>query len=338
MTEQDQSFFANTADRSKWAIGVGGDASSDELHPQYRQTNPHYALTETQYFSFHVPDANISGLLYMWHHPNLGTVSAGPMVFKGVKRDVLRCELLDFRGWMTDRGLSQDMSSLAFDNGYRVDKLDPNGTFRAQYRDDSRKNMIDVTLTPCSERIFWPGGKHFEQVMKTSGTLMLRGEHHDIDGFSIRDRSWGEARMETPASMAPPAWITGTFGEDFAFHITATDDPALDPMWKDRFEVDRDHILKFGWAIVDGSPVAITDARKITRYDKESLFPTRAEITFRDEREREFRVIGTVTAVSPLPTWHNVRVLICLVRWECEGRVAFGEIQEVQWTDFMQDW
>jgi hypothetical protein len=27
---------------------------------------------------------------------------------------------------------------------------------------------------------------------------------------------------------------------------------------------------------------------------------------------------------------------ICLVRWECEGQVCYGDLQQVQWHDFIR--
>jgi hypothetical protein len=54
-----------------------------------------------------------------------------------------------------------------------------------------------------------------------------------------------------------------------------------------------------------------------------------------DTRGRHFAITGSVQAALPFYTWHNLRVPICLARWECNGRVGYGDIQEAQWTDFL---
>src|SRR5262245_18244156 len=65
-----------------WASEFGPPHPEPEgLHRDYLREKPHYALTQTQYFGFSIPQHNVHALLMLWHHPNLGVISGGPMVW-----------------------------------------------------------------------------------------------------------------------------------------------------------------------------------------------------------------------------------------------------------------
>ena len=304
------------------------------LHRDYLREKSHYALSQTQYFGFSIPQHNVHALLMLWHHPNLGVISGGPMVWRGKKKTQLACELLDYRNYMSDRILGA-FKSYKLDNSYSVTVVDGGREFHFSYEDASRDNRFELTQVPVSERLYWPSGNHFEQVMRTKGDLVLRGKHYAIDGFHIRDRSWGENRLEDPYHTAPLAWSTGVFDESFAFNVTGMDDPMLGPIWKDRFKVESKDTLKFGWVIAEGVAAPLVRLRKITTFNA-SLFPETVKMELLDTRGREFQINGTITALSPHIPWPNCTVHICLTRWECNGKIGWGDHQEVQYTDILQ--
>ncbi|MCC6829331.1 MAG: hypothetical protein IT550_14000 [Novosphingobium sp.] len=330
---ENESYFLQDFDKTFGTYRV----QDEDIHPEFKVKKPHHALTETQYFTFSIPEVNIHAFLYLWYHPNLGVVGGGPIVFQGVKSIALAAELIDFRGYLPESQLGGTFCNYRLESGYSVEMLSPGTVFRVRYDDPARHNRFDVMLSAVAEPMVWPGSRHFEQTMRAQGELTLRGNHHKIDGFGIRDRSWGETRLETPMPGPPASWITGTFDEDFSFNITAFDHPDRDPLWKDRFANEMPTKLdKFGWMIVDGQPVVIESTRKLVHYNRETLLHERIDIEIRDVRGRTFEISGQVTAAVPLNTWTNVRVPICLTRWECGGRVGWGEVQEAQWNDFLE--
>lgn len=308
----------------------------EQMQLQYRESQPHYGLTETQFFGFSIPEHDIHAFLYLWYHPNLNVMGAGPIVFQGRKSMQLAAELLDYRGYLPDSQFNGDLTNYRLDNGYQVEMLEPGRVFRLRYDDPARGNAYDLLYTAVSDVMMWPSSRHYEQVMRVEGDLRLRGTDYRVDSFNIRDRSWGEARLEDPNPAPPACWMTGTFGEDFAFNITAIDHPDRDPLWRDVFAVDPEKVSKFGWMIVDGEPVVVERTVKRTEYDPETLMPERIEMEVHDTKGRRFDIVGTVQAALPFNTWHNLRVPICLARWECNGRTGYGDIQEAQWTDFIQ--
>lgn len=305
----------------------------ERLHPEDRQEKPHYALTETQYFGFFVPEAQIHCFTWIWHHPNLNSVQGGTMAWKGIKPISLGCELFDLRGHM-DGSVLNDFRTYTLDSHLTVSHADP-FQFTLKYDDPERDNHFEVVQQGVSEVLMWPSNKHFEQVMKCEGSITLRGETHKVDCYSVRDRSWGEYRLEDPMAIPPNSWVTGVFGEDFSFLVTCMDDPALSPIWCDDFTVNAKSLLRFGWMVVDGDKVAVRSARSLTEYEKDTLLPTAMRLEIEDERGRNYELTGRVTAATPLTNWLNVRVPICLIEWQCNGRKGIGEIQMAQFTDFI---
>lgn len=328
---QNEAYFIQNFDARFGTYETG----HEQMQPRYRATQPHHGLTETQYFGFSIPDKNIHAFLYLWLHPNLEVVSGGPIVWQGSKSIQHAAELFDYRSYLPAAQLGGNLAGYRLENSYAVEMTQPGRAFRLRYEDEARGNGYDLTYTAVSDVMMWPSSRHYEQVMKVEGELLLRGERHVVDGYNVRDRSWGEARLEDPNPAPPACWMTATFGPDFAFNITATDHPDLNPLWKNVFSVDPDKVSKFGWMIVDGEPVVVERTVKHTTYDMRTLMPERIDMEVFDTRGRQFVITGTVQASLPFNTWPNLRVPICLTRWECNGRTGYGDTQEAQWTDFI---
>lgn len=329
MTEKPYFMSSHTGEFGKYRL------EDEFLHPEY-QGAAGTDLTETHLFGFHVPEQAIHAMSYSWQHPNLHLVSGGVHVMQGIKSHAPGAELSDYRHFMSDSGFREHFPNYRLENGYEVEMCEPGRRFRTRYVDEARNSRFDVEYTGVSEPIMWPGDRHFEQVMRTRGELLLRGVPHKIDGFYVRDRSWGQPRPEDPVSAPPHSWITGVFDEGCAFHITATDAPARNPDWKRDFpSFDAAQALRFGWLILGGRKTRIKTTDKITTYDQATLMPKTVEIRIIDENDGAHDFKGTVLAGAPLHLWQNVRVPICLARWEYGGKVGWGDIQDVQYPDFV---
>jgi hypothetical protein len=308
----------------------------DFLHPAANEAVENYACTETQYLGFNIPEACISGVGYMWHHPHMQTVLAGAVAYQGVKRQFIAAELCDIRSFMSDEVLKNDLHEVSFDSGYRTQVIDPGKQFRIRYDDPARKNHFDVTLTAIMPPAMWPTGRHLEQAMKTKGELTLRGEHFTVNGYFVRDRSWGEARSERIMPIPVTSWMTGVFNDDFAFNCNALDHPDLNPVWKPYFDVKPENTLIGGWVWRNGELTAIRAAKKRVHYDLATMIPKSVDLTFTDAKDRTFEMHGTILSAAPFNCWMNVNAPICLTRWECNGLTGHGDTQDIQWNDFVQ--
>jgi hypothetical protein len=325
-------FFVTNYDQRFGEFGP----NDDYLHPEANAKVQHYSCTETQYLGFNIPEANISGVGYTWHHPHLNTVLAGSVAFQGIKTQLIAAELCDMRSYMSDSVLANDLHEVKFDNGYHTQVIEPGKQFRIRYDDPVRKNHYDVTLTAIMPPAMWPSGRHFEQALKTKGELILRGERYEVNGYTVRDRSWGEGRSEQIMPIPVTSWMTGVFNDNFAFNCNAIDHPDLNPIWKPYFEVNPDKLLIGGWIWRDGELTQIASAKKIVRYDRDTLIPKTVEMTVVDANKRSFEIHGTILSSAPFNFWMNVNAPICLTRWECNGLTGYGDTQDVQWNDFVQ--
>lgn len=308
----------------------------DLLHPQAKEVNGAPALTETQYFGFSVPEEQIHAATYLWHHPNLGVVSGGVFVVQGLKTHALQSEIFDWRNFMSDDVLADDLWDYRFDNGYHVQTIEPLKRHRVRYVDDTRQNALDIETEALMEPMLVQTGMHFEQAMRVRGEVTLRGKTYEVDCAHVRDRSWGQARSEQHVPSPPMDWMTGVFDDDFTFGCTAYDHPDLNPDWKGHLEVPGGDPSKGGWIYRDGTLVPVVTTRKRMHHDYRTMMPTMVEMVLTDATGRDYDIRGEVTAANRYGLWPNVDAWLCLVRWECGGQVCHGDLQEVQWHDYVR--
>ena len=55
---------------------------------------------------------------------------------------------------------------------------------------------------------------HYEQLVSASGTIELGEQRWEIDGYGLRDHSWGPRYWQAPWYYR---WLTANFGDDFGF-------------------------------------------------------------------------------------------------------------------------
>lgn len=294
------------------------------------------ALTETWFWSFHVPEASINAYCYCWVHPNLGVTMAGLFIYQGIKRHHLASELFDMPMYLSTATVVGDGSDIRVPNGLRVRVIEPLQELHLTFADPARETEFDVRMRAVAPPVMRANGKHFEQVMHTCGELVLRGERHVVDGHNIRDRSWGELRPEDHVPSPPYNWVTGTFDDgDWAFNVGSLDDPEQDPHWAEHYAIAPEQAFRDGWVRRDGRNVRLVRASKRVEREPVSLQPTAIVIDMEDAEGESFRVTGTIIASVPWGGWHNMTCHLGLVRWERDGHVGHGESMDVQWNDYV---
>jgi hypothetical protein len=331
--DNNTAFFMNAH-----AAGFGAYSDTDDLlHREMnsRVTDP--ALTETQFLGFSVPEAGIHAVNYLWVHPNLELLTGGVWAWQGFKQHQLAAELFDMRQFMTDEPIRKgDLADYELPMGYRVRVLQPLEKIHIAYDDPARDNSFDVTYTAIMPPAMVASGNHFDQAMRTEGQVTLRGRHHRIDGYTVRDRSWGEVRSEDPRALPPVHWLTGVFGDDFAVHMMGVEDPSAGPIWRSAFpDADGLTAINRGWIWRNGELTGLASSRLTTRWNLDTGHPAGHTLQITDTNGFEMSLVGTITATCSWNTWSNVHMLISLCRWEYDGRVAWGDSQVAAWTDFM---
>jgi hypothetical protein len=312
----------------------GSYSDADEcLHPDMHP--PGDSLTETWAYMWYLPEHRIECFAFVWIHPNLGVVSGGIAVWQGNKNHHLAAELFDIRMYLSAAECG-DGRDVTLWNGMRVQILRPFSEIKIAYTDPQSRSSVEVTLAGHSPPIMRANRTHFDQVVRAKGMLRLRGHEYPIDGYGLRDRSWGELRPEHPYAMPPYEWLTGTFPEaGISWHVAANDDPHRMPEWQGLFDVNEADVFKDGWVFRDGELLRLRSASVLTRRDSGTLRPISQELEFVDSKDREYRIRGTIIAALPWSSWHNSVCHLCMTRWEMNGEIGYGDTQEVQWNDFV---
>lgn len=294
----------------------------------------HYASSETSYFGFNIPKRQLNAEIYVWFHPVLKTLGASVYIWKGMKRSTLACEYVNhhhYLPWPKD-GIA-DYTIEALNLHIRV--IEPLKSVQIDFDDKARGVAFSCRQDAIMPPGVRPGGHHFTQAMKVKGWLDLHGERMTIDGWFSRDRSWSAERREDPLPLPPLSWMVGVFGDDFAFHAMAHDDPARSPEWKDAFPNVKsgDHMF-WGYIWKDGELTPVSAIRKLTAREADGLSPRSVDLELDDAKGRTFCIRGTVQARMPWQTWQNMNTWFCQARWECDGRVGHGDFQDVQFNEF----
>lgn len=321
-----------------WNANVGGGFGLAQPSHEYYQTgwtNPADSVSQTWYWGFNVPDAAINCFAYCWTHPNLDVVTTGLMIYKGFKPHPLACELFDIRAFNKLAPIVGDGSLIQVPNGMKVEVIEPLQHIRLTYADPARETSVNVDIRATAPPLMRSNNQHFEQVMKVTGDLILRSERYKVDCYNVRDRSWGEPRPEDHAPLPPYTWVTGAFGEDFAFNLGAHDDPARGPEWVGTYDLPAESIFKDGWVQIGGEQRRLKRASKITRREFPLCRPLSHEIEMEDSAGDIYHISGKLIAQSQWGGWPNMTCHLGLVQWDWNGNRGYGESQEVQWNDYI---
>jgi hypothetical protein len=177
---------------------------------------------------------------------------------------------------------------------------------------------------------------NFEQPMRTRGEVTLRGKTYEVDGFTIRDRNWQQVRPLVHVPGPPISWVSGYFGEDLLFCLTATDSPSMNPEWKDWAPMADEDAMRSGWIHRDGKTLELTQLRKLTRRNPTTLYPEGCELHMVDSEGQQHSFTGTAKAAANLRPWHNTDMVICLMEWSYNGRIGHGDFQDVTGADYLR--
>lgn len=317
------------------SLGVA-EPQDELLHPERNALIKADTLTETQYFGFCIPEERIHGYCYMWHHPNLHVVSGGPLVWQGDTYSLAHCKLADFRTFMRDDVLANDLHEYRLVSGYGVKVVEPLQKHHVTYEDAKRGQAIDLHFEAVSPAVMFGDGNHFEQAMRVTGEITLRGKRYRVQDYTVRDRSWGKPRPEECLPLPSMAWMQGVFHDDFSFNCTMFDQASSSvELVGTPLAMPDEKTLNSGWIYRNGKVGRLVSGRKRVSRLPESGKVHYAEIELMDEFGRRVHARGQAIASINYTPWHNIFAPMALMRWECEGMVAHGDYQEGVWGDYL---
>jgi hypothetical protein len=152
---------------------------------------------------------------------------------------------------------------------------------------------------------------HYEQHMAVKGTLEIEGEAIPIDGFGLRDHSWGPRFWQAIHSYE---WLTLNFGPDFGAMLSII-----------RREPGHERI---GGVVVRGDAIdPVKRAELKAEYEDNGLYHKRVQVLLETAGGERLDVRGEVVNFIPLRNRRNGMVTHIgegMTEWRCGDRVGYG--------------
>jgi hypothetical protein len=168
----------------------------------------------------------------------------------------------------------------------------------------------DLELDP--EKSF--GRAHYEQHMQAEGTIAVGDEKWRVDGFGLRDKSWGPRYWQ---AIHWYRWLPMNFGRDFAMMISI-------------IASEDGQTRRSGMVLRNGEYVLIKDARVESEWDANG-YQTHLKAWAKTD-EREYEVHGRVLSLIPLRNRRKrddgsqmvTRITEGMTEYTCDGKVGYG--------------
>jgi hypothetical protein len=190
----------------------------DDFHDE--EMSGRWWETETNWFSWNVPERKLGGWTYCQARPNANLCNGGAWVWDDTA--ALPWELpyrAEYSGLELPPRSERDMRDFEWPNGVRVRALEPLTRYVVSYSDPGAFELeleFEAIMAPNPHPtgvVPFLKGAHFDQAGRVSGTMVLRDEIVPVDCFSVRDRSWGPRPQGRPRRRSDETRSqAGTFG------------------------------------------------------------------------------------------------------------------------------
>lgn len=314
-------------------MGIRLDPQDEYMH----ELGPEPNFNESMYFNFMDPQTLLGGFLRLGNRANEGTGEMTACVYLPDGRVAFMFR----RPQITDND--------AFDAaGMRFDVVEPFVSLRVHYEGpvivltdplemaDPRAAFESHPLESCKVELEYgglsamfggepdepserPGEEfargHYEQLVEAKGTVELGDEQWDVQGFGLRDHSWGPRYWQAPFYYR---WLTANFGDDFGFMGS-------------RIARRQGAGIRSGFVWQDGALHLCDDFRISSTWDADHYHRAlEAELRSAD---KHWKVSGSVLNLIPLrnrrtdPDGNRLvtRISEGLTRWTLDdGRIGYG--------------
>jgi hypothetical protein len=312
---------------------IGNLAPEDDLmHP----LGPEKNFNESAYYNFFDTKKSLGGWFRIGNRANEGNAERtvclylpdGRVLFSFGRPSIASNDAFDAGGLKFEVLEMTDRHRTTFD-GNVVElreprqMADPKAAFQNNPKKRVQFDLEHVAVGPlyghkAEEK---PGEKaeegfaraHFEQHMKVTGSLTIDGETQRIEGFGLRDHSWGPRFWQALHSYE---WLTMNFGEGLGAMVSIVQ---RDPEGK---ETSR------GGVIVRGNEMErIVDAQITAEYEENGLYHKSLTAKIKTEKGAEHTITGRVTGFIPLRNRReNLETFIGegMTEWRLGDQVGYG--------------
>ena len=156
---------------------------------------------------------------------------------------------------------------------------------------------------------------HYEQHVGARGSITVGDREWDIDGFGLRDHSWGPRYWQSPWWYR---WLTMNFGDDFGLMVTTAG-------------TRQGGRSSAGMVFTDGRYDNVEHATIETDWTGDDVYHQKVRVRARTA-EREYAIEGSVLSLIPLrnrrkdPEGNSLvtRISEGMTEWTCDGRTGYG--------------
>lgn len=310
-------------------------ADDFKFHPNDGQD---LTWTETMFTIFSVPEAGISGNLYVLTRPNLGVCHSSIEIHRGFCMQPWQIHHNDSQMHLK---CPEDFSDFELANGLRF-KAHNEREFEYRYRSHEGECALDLAFSavcdpfdphdPAQNPLIgtakvsgyegWNTG-HMEGKGRVTGSLTLRGRDYRVDCVDGMDKSWGPRR---DWGSRGASWIHVNLGDDLgAFLVFGLSFENKEMVYGP---------FNYGFLAIDGERRPIVEATMVAqRYD---MLVTRALATFKDDQGNDYEAHGTTIAAAP---WYNFNpasvAYQTLMRWQSGSRVGHSHVADFAGLGFL---
>jgi hypothetical protein len=303
----------------------------DYTHPLGSETN----FNESMYFNFFDPKRSIGGFVRLGNRANEGRAEMTTCLYLENGR-----VLFDFKRAPID-------DNDAFDaGGMKFEVIEPTQTLRTTYRGkvidladpkamaDPGKAFADsprreISLDLIHEATGPMYGKtqdkseekleaenqfakaHYEQHMAVKGTIELDDETIEIDGFGLRDHSWGPRHWQAIESYE---WLTMNFGPDLGAMVSIV-------------RRDADNQKQGGVVVKDGELRLITEIEIEPVFEENGLYHKSLDVRVKTHDGEILEIHGEVKGFIPLRNRRDGMVTHIgegMTEWRLGDRIGYG--------------
>jgi len=293
--------------------------------------SPYWA--ETNYFGFYVPEVPLHVNVYVLTRQNLGAVLSSITVTDGfsntphlVKYTNNQVHLPFPKGDLDDYELGNGLAirctkpvmdySIKFDDKRRVaidvqyaGLMAPYDIHDPEMDPMAAKNLADDDVSSTA----YAG--HWDQSGRVTGKFTLDGKTYAVDCVSSMDHSWGERREDQFKNFC---WLNANFDNDVSIHCLWAINPAD----------NRDYqAIAHGYVREGDKVYGLTKGSgKLLR---NGLLHQCMDLQVEDVRGKTHRFTGTAFTSNPWQPWPFVYATQSFLRWQMDGVVGWGEVQDV---------
>ena len=315
-------------------MGVRLEPQDEYMH----ELGPEPNLNESMYFNVYDPKNEVGGFFRLGNRANEGTgemtcciyLPDGRVGFMFKRPDVHNNDAFDAAGMRFEvvtpfEELTVDYEGKLVMLDQPLDMADPREAFTNNPYEECEVHLTYRGLSAMfggepDEPHEKPGEEfakgHYEQLIGGRGTIRVGSLEWDVDGYGLRDHSWGPRYWQAPWYYR---WLTANFGEDFGFmgsRIARKDGPGT----------------RGGFVWDDGQLHLCNDFEISTEWVGDDSYHQEITATLRS-KERSWSVSGSVRSLIPLRNRRKTpdgeqlvtRISEGMTEWKLDdGRIGYG--------------